>query len=460
MSSTKEEKPIIAISNASKKTLDSLANLVGPLKSYELKVLDDLQRIIENPPSYQPVLLIVDGQNNVAQSYEATQALKMIFTAPLFVLHGSEFPVDFELFKKNGADLLVHFHFDKEFIIDLILESAPIDFGDHIPLAALNTINLDEINPEIEINFDLYLHLPSNQRTILFRRKENLIDSGTLQKTKEANQKLYFKKTESKQFLEYARTSLTMKNDSKLISLTEKQLKAKKTIFKVMVEFFNSQFRSFETGRGILERCREVLNEYDLLTSKPPSQLFEQLYLVCGQNRSFYNDAIYLANFSALVGHFLALPESEIECLALAGLLHNLGLSQVDEYSLGMSLESLSASQKARYLEYPERSVFLVKTQKVPLPDDVSMAILQHRELANGKGFPHQLASDQTTKIAKILQIALSLYEMTSLVDGQPRYRLKAAVEKMEEDVGKGESPFDIPLQLEFFKAFKKSFPQ
>lgn len=446
-------KPNVLAANVQDKTRAFLESLFVDLKCYELKVATDLHQILENPEEgLNPILLIVDGQSEVNQAAEWVQVLKMTYPVPLIVIHGPENPIDFSLFRKNGADHLIHFHYDREFIVDLILSLAPADFQDEVPLAALNSIDYNEIHPDMETNFDVYVHLPGNQKTILLRRTGSLIEEKTLKKIKDSKQNLYFKKTETKKFLEYARTAVTMHDSVQIVAMTEKLIKSKKIIFDIMAEFFNTETNNFEIGKTILDRCRKIVGEYDILVPRSPREAFDRIALLSGQVRSFYQDAIYTANFSALIGQIIGLNSEEIETMALAGLLHNIGLAAVPEYQPGDDWENLSGEARTRYLTYPERSVNMVKSQRVPLPPEVSTAILQHRELPNGTGFPNRLKSHQISQTAKILAIAFRIQEMTGLVKNQSRYTFKVAMETLKSEIKEGQSPHDMVLLMQILK--------
>lgn len=445
----KGSKPQVLVANVQNQTWDFLDSLIHDLNCYELKPVRDLNQVIENPRhELHPILTIVDGQSAVDEAAEWVQLLKATFPVPLIVIHGPDNPLDFALFRKNGADHLIHFHYDREFIIDLILDLAPTDFGKEVPLAALNAIDFNEIHPEMETNFDIFIHLPGNRKTIMLRRTGSLIEDKVLDRIKGSKQNLYFKKTETKKFLEYARTALTMKDSTDTVAMTEKLIKSKKIIFDIMSEFFNSQTNNFEIGKNILERCRKIVNEYAILKPRTPREAYDRMANLSGQVRTFYQDAIYVSNFAALIGQIVDLKTTELETLALSGLLHNIGLSAVPEFRPGDDPSALTEDAMKRYKGYPERSVFMVKSQRVPLPPEVTSTILQHRELPNGKGFPNRLKSDQISELAKILNIAIRIQELTGLVNNQSRTTFKIAMETLKQEIKSGESPHDMALLM------------
>ena len=439
----------VLIANVQKQTMGFLQKLFAELDCYRLILVQDHGEVLDDSSEkYHPALIIVDSQSAVEQAAEWVQLLKMTYPVPLIVIHGPDYPIDFSLFKKNGADRLIHFHYDREFIIDLILELAPPHFSNRIPLAALSPISFDELHPEMETNFNVYAHLPGNQKTILLGRSGSYLDPRLLKKTKDSKQNLYFLKTETKQFLEYARTAISMHNSEDAVAMTEKLLRSKNMIFNIMSEFFNTQGNDFEAGKKILERCRKILTAYELLEKRTPEKAFARIAMLSGQARSFYQDAIAVSNYSSLIGQILGKSEEEIETLALAGLLHNIGLSFVPEYLPGDDWTLLPQEAKERFKKYPEKSVFMVKTQRVPLPPDVTQAILQHQELPNGTGFPSRLKSFQICEEAKIVNLALRIQDLTGLIGNKPRMTFKSAIDLISTEVKEGFSPHDLILTM------------
>ena len=234
-----------------------LVKIKGFLKEFpdfNYQTFQEINTFLEIPTeTLSPYLFLIDGDIGQNEVTEWTQTLKMSFEkTPLIVFHSNKNPLNFEIIKKNGADHLIHIDFDKEFIIDLLLELIPYDFDPHhIPLAALSVISNKDLSPDLEINFDVYVHLPFNHKTILLRKKGSKIEEEKLKKLDQSDQKVYFKKTEKKEFLEYARTAQTFSNEANPIALTERNLKTKKLIFLIMSEFFNQEVTDFKAGKII-----------------------------------------------------------------------------------------------------------------------------------------------------------------------------------------------------------------
>jgi HD-GYP domain-containing protein (c-di-GMP phosphodiesterase class II) len=374
---------------------------------------------------------------------------------PLIVFHTTKTPLNFANIRKNGADQLIHFNFDREFIIELLLEVVPYEFPQGcIPLAALNSIDCSDLNAELEINFDVYVHLPFNKKTILYRKKGDKLEDQKIKKIENKDQHLYFKKTEKKQFLEYARTCMTFSTKENPIAETERALKSKKLIFEIMSEFFNQEVSDFEAGKAIFDRCREIVKEYDLLKTYSPKEAFEKVVKFTGQERTFYNEAINMAVYASMFGHILALPADQIEALALAGLLHNIGLSYLDNFELHKEISTLPKDQQELYYTYPDKSVLMIKGKKVPLPPLVADCIIEHRENMDGTGFPEKM-SNRIRPLARVLRIAYEFQVMTALTKDQEKHTASSALIFLKENVMASKIPLDLNTVLSLAKVAK-----
>lgn len=438
--------------------LKHLVEILSDFPDFKFESYEDINTFLElDITSLNPCLFLIDGNLGQALCQEWTQSLKMNFqNIPLIIFHTTQTPLNFSLLRKNGADQLIHINFDKEFIVELMLELIPYNFPpNQVPLSALCSIDSSDLNLDIDINFDVYVHLPYNKKTILYRKKGGRLEEDKLKKITDKDQHLYFNKSEKKQFLEYARAASTLNNSSSPVAFTERAMKSKKLIFEIMSEFFNQELSDFSSGRVIFDRCRAIVQEYELLQAYQPMDAFNKMIKFTGQERTNYNEAINVSVYAAMFGHILNLPMEQIESLALAGLLHNIGLSYVEQFDLNLNLGTLSENQREAYYSYPEKSVLMIKNKKVPLPAAVSDTILEHRENMDGSGFPKKISA--TIKpLSKILRIAYEFQIMTSLIENENKQTASKALNELKVKVLESKIPLDLNTVLALAKVAKQ----
>ncbi|MFN7905726.1 MAG: HD-GYP domain-containing protein [Pseudobdellovibrionaceae bacterium] len=387
------------------------------LQSVDFQQIKTIDEFLEMKASKTAKLFFIDGRVGTQTSSEWVQSVKMSLPEVFIcVLYGAEAPIDFAILKKNGAERLMHLLYDQEFIYELIVDiSMSENTAKELPLSALNSISTTDLENDTEINFDVLVHLPGNKKTILARKKGTTLDERFLEKATKTKQILYVAKKEMKNFFEYARTIQSSRNVTNPFSVTEKFLKTKNTIQEIMSVFLNDQMTDYQSGKEILEKCRMILSEFELLQASDPKESLNKMKTYSGREQTLYHDAICTCCYAAHLGWILQLPPAAIESLALAGLLHNIGLAKLPTPTILKKIDEYTPDELKAYHQYPENSVNLVKLKKVPLNQEVSNAILEHREHADGTGFPKKLMGQDTNNLAKLVRLALRLQELTSL---------------------------------------------
>ncbi|MEK2688569.1 HD-GYP domain-containing protein [Bdellovibrio sp. GT3] len=438
-----------------------LETIQAVLKGYYPYILQQFKSVDEiidasSNAEFKPILALIDGQDGTNTTNEWVQTTKMNYPdCHLIVLHSSA-PLDFNIVKKNGADEVMHINFDREFISDMVLQLAPIDLdGENIPITALMPVDLRDMEPNITLNFDVYVHLPANHRSVILRHSGDVIEDRHVEKFKNMRQQMYVKKTQMKQFFEFARTIMSMRNIPFPISMTEKFHRSKKNIYEFMQIFLNAASGDYSMGKGILDKCKTIINELELNKTLPGPEIYDEVCRYTGNTRSYYHDALCVSAFAAYFAQLLDWPEEKRESAAIAGLLHNIGLSQANFSATEIDVTKLSGEQAHDYKFYPERSVNLVKAKKVPINQDIQDGIMQHRELPGGRGFPKALPTEDITAIGKLLSIAYSFHQLTALRDQASALAPQIAMSTMKDDAISGNGNYDLVMISTIAKKFK-----
>lgn len=426
---------------------------------YVLKHFTSVDAVIEETSneSYKPLLAIIDGQDGTNNTVEWVQSTMMNYPdCKVIVLHSAESPLDFAKVKKNGASEIMHLNFDREFISDMILQIAPIEMeGDQIPITSLMPVDLRDMDADSNINFDIYIHLPANHRSVVMRKSGDIVDQKHLDKFNALKQQMYIKKTQMKAFFEYARTVMSARDVAYPISMTEKFHRSKKAIYEIMTQFLNGAATDYQEGKVILERCKEIVADFELTKDLSESELFEELMRFTNNNRTYYHDCICLSAYAAYFAQLLGWPAEKRESAAIAGLLHNIGLSQLPISASNKAFKDYTPEEKNAYNFYPDRSVNMVKSKKVPLSVEISEGIAQHRENMRGTGFPKALPGQDMSELGKLLSLSYKFHEMTALKEGKPSSTGTQALQNLKDAAITGDGEVDLLMATTIFKKFK-----
>lgn len=435
---------------ASKDDFEAMArNWLKDFSDLQFLPAPTLDTLIDGvPPGFEPKLVLLDGRGTSENILEWTQGLKMAFSVPLVVFYDSTSQLQFSILKKNGADSILHLYYDSEFIVDRLLELVQWDESGTPPLGLLNSIAVEDLSSEMDLNFDVYVHLPGNQKSILVRKKGTAFDQKLSDKVKDCQQNVYFKKTQMKAFLEYSRTALSLKNSEERTGITDKILRTRQRIQEINSQFFDLESTDYKGGKVILDNCEKIIEDLEIRKWASIETVVRNIILFSGKTRSFYNDVMVLCIFSAALAFLLEKKPEEVSELALAGLMHNMGLAFLSHPELEPDLTKLEPQSKKEYLHYPERSVVQIKSKKVPLPQAVTDLILQHREKVGGGGFPKGTTSDNHHGNSRIIQFAFILMELTQLQDDKPKHTIKSALNYLQEQMMAGNNLIDGTMLL------------
>jgi len=117
-----------------------------------------------------------------------------------------------------------------------------------------------------------------------------------------------------------------------------------------------------------------------------------------------FQHSVDVATIAMLIAKNSDIPETEIQKIGMAGLLHDMGKSQIPNEILNkagkLTEEEFAVMKKHSFLGYQ------ILKDKGGIPQEALMGVLQHHEKLNGKGYPMGVAAEKIHPYAKILAIA------------------------------------------------------
>ncbi|WP_211750037.1 HD-GYP domain-containing protein [Paenibacillus sp. Marseille-Q4541] len=144
------------------------------------------------------------------------------------------------------------------------------------------------------------------------------------------------------------------------------------------------------------------IKNYQVLHFTPPS-IKKEDYV--------YHNAVLTALTSYVIAQWCKLPSKDWVQVALAGLLHNIGNSKIDQ-SLLSSPNSLSDTEEEEIRKHTTYGYNILKQVKA-INDGVRLTALQHHEKIDGTGYPLKLVGEQIHIYARIVAVADIFHAMT-----------------------------------------------
>jgi HD-GYP domain-containing protein (c-di-GMP phosphodiesterase class II) len=117
-----------------------------------------------------------------------------------------------------------------------------------------------------------------------------------------------------------------------------------------------------------------------------------------------------VGRYAEAIARALALPESRIERIRAAGVLHDLGKLGVADAVLKKP-GKLTAEEWVEMRRHPELGARILDHANLR---DISGWVLAHHERIDGRGYPHALAGDEIPLEARILAVADAYEAMTA----------------------------------------------
>jgi len=158
--------------------------------------------------------------------------------------------------------------------------------------------------------------------------------------------------------------------------------------------------------------------------------IVDRLYDLPAFDDATFQHSVNVGVISALLATWLEYPQSIINAVSLAGLLHDVGKAQIPVALLNRP-DKLSPEDYEHYKKHAAFGFEMVRNQ-TDLALSVKSGIIQHHERVDGSGYPYNLPSDKIHPYAKIIAIA-DVYDEALTISRDPAisYSPYAGLEKV-----------------------------
>lgn len=160
-----------------------------------------------------------------------------------------------------------------------------------------------------------------------------------------------------------------------------------------------------------LQKMQEIA-ENEIFPMIEAIGVINHLQMVRHQDDYTFQHSINVAVICGVLGKWLGYKGAELSDLVLAGLLHDIGKTQIPLEILDKP-DTLSTEEMKVMQTHALSGYKLIKDNK-ELSAGVTYAVLQHHERMDGKGYPFQMAIDNIHQYARIVAVADTYDAMTS----------------------------------------------
>lgn len=149
-----------------------------------------------------------------------------------------------------------------------------------------------------------------------------------------------------------------------------------------------------------MRKEKEIIQSYTDIISKK-KKLYQAFLKLDNSSKITIKHCVDTAYISIIIGRGLGLKESQINELAYAALLHDIGKADIPIEILN-STKSYSTEEfeeMKRHVQYSEQYL-------KHIPRRIKRAILEHHENYNGSGYPEGKSGREISLYGKILRVA------------------------------------------------------
>ncbi len=177
------------------------------------------------------------------------------------------------------------------------------------------------------------------------------------------------------------------------------------------ITYLKENFDAIIAGGGA--ECADIMLESSesLFKSKTSLELFDMLSNMRNLEDPIYAHSLNVALISRSIGKWLKLSREDLNVLTLAGLLHDIGKTQIPEKIVNKP-DTYTPAEYEIMKTHPMQGKRLLKDKG--FDSRILSAALQHHERSDGSGYPRGLEDDEIDDFASIVAIADVYDAMTS----------------------------------------------
>lgn len=393
--------------------------------------------------SKKPDLILCKSLGLAERDLEMAQVFRMNTPeAKIYLIKNDSFDFDKATMRKNGLDDAFILPWEKDSLLSTI-ETTSI-YLRNPKLIEYTPIFLVDFDPDEELSFDVFIYLPMNCILVPLARAGEFMSLDKLARARETFQNVaYVHKNSMPDFREYFHRAST-KRGERGVSESEKFMSFERTCRELLSNLFVDNLRenTFTKSTQLMDDLKYILNDY--VDVKNPKSFVKSLGLLMNRPSGPYNHAIHVALYAAMFGICLNLPQPFD--LAMAGLLHDIGLSELDEKLFTQAPDEVPSELAKDYKRHGQLTIEMLKKKKIALSDNIFRAILHHHDSVS--------ESPNLSKETRLLAIADTFDYLTRQNSGKkglsPEEAFQLLLEKTASNPGAMQLDIDMLKEIIF----------
>lgn len=320
------------------------------------------------------------------------------------------------------------------------------------------SVDLIMLKPKLPLYFDIHLFFSQNQHVMMWKKKNEVVTAEFIDRYFNRGQrKIWILNQDRKAYERYlqgdpdpdskkippsppkpkSHSGTVLKNvlQSKKIPPEEKKKIVSQAAKKILQECTDA--KNLAEQKEANRRARKIIEDAIAAQLSQSLELLKDLWKMSGEEpmvEHASNVSTYTVIFSMSFGKIS--PEL-LSDLAMAGLLHDLGICKLPIQLTLKTWNAMTDSEKKEYESHVNRSLEIIQSFQPETSQRVKDIILQQHEKFNGSGYPRHLKGFDLDDVSQLLTISEMMETLCSgLYDGKKRTVQEglSTIEKMNQN--------------------------
>lgn len=272
------------------------------------------------------------------------------------------------------------------------------------PEVSIKQIELDELRPSMVLGKDVF-----TSSGLLIMQKDTMLNEANCEKliSNDINN-IYIKVDKFEEMPNPVKTKSPKSLEEAIERKEIKKIEQKESYKEFSKDYVEKTKVIKDTLKGIGNGHTIELEELYNLTSgimgkiKCKSDVFTFLSVIESTDESTYTHSNNVALLCNLFGIWLGYKDEQLMNITTAGMLHDLGKTQVDQETLNKK-DALTKEEFEEIKKHPSLGYKIMTPQNIP--NEIKLAALMHHEKIDGTGYPLKAKEKQVHDFAKIVAI-------------------------------------------------------